>query len=100
MGVTAENVAKKWEISREDQDKLAVESHRRAAAAIEKGHFKEQILPIEIRIKKDVKMFDVDETVRPETTVEKLAGLKPVFDKRDGRPAMRRASTMRPRPSC
>jgi acetyl-CoA C-acetyltransferase len=81
MGVTAENIAKKWNISREDQDKLAVESHRRAAAAIEKGYFKEQILPIEIRVKKDVKVFDVDETVRPDSTVEKLAALKPVFDK-------------------
>jgi acetyl-CoA C-acetyltransferase len=81
MGVTAENVARKWNVSREDQDKLAVESHRRAAAAIEKGHFKEQILPIEIRVKKDVKVFDVDETVRPDTTVEKLASLRPVFDK-------------------
>jgi acetyl-CoA C-acetyltransferase len=81
MGITAENVARKWNISREDQDKLAAESHRRAAAAIEKGYFKEQIMPVEIRIKKDVKLFDVDETVRPETTAEKLAGLKPVFDK-------------------
>jgi acetyl-CoA C-acetyltransferase len=81
MGVTAENVARKWNISREDQDKLAAESHRRAATAIEKGYFKEQIMPVEIRVKKDVKLFDVDETVRPETTAEKLAGLKPVFDK-------------------
>jgi acetyl-CoA C-acetyltransferase len=81
MGVTAENVARKWNVSREDQDKLAVESHRRAAAAIEKGYFKEQILPVEIRVKKDVKVFDVDETVRPDSTVEKLATLKPVFDK-------------------
>jgi acetyl-CoA C-acetyltransferase len=81
MGVTAENVARRYSVSREDQDKLAAESHRRAAAAIEKGHFKEQIAPVEIRIKKDVKMFDADETVRPETTAEKLAGLKPVFDK-------------------
>ncbi len=81
MGVTAENVARKWNISREDQDKLAAESHRRAAAAVEKGYFKEQIMPVEIRVKKDVKVFDVDESVRPETTVEKLAGLKPVFDK-------------------
>ena len=81
MGVTAENVARKWNVSREDQDKLAVESHRRAAAAAEKGYFKEQIVPIEVRVKKDVKAFDVDETIRPESTVEKLAALKPVFDK-------------------
>jgi acetyl-CoA C-acetyltransferase len=81
MGVTAENVAKKWNISREDQDKLAVQSHQRAAAAIEKGYFKEQILPIEIKVKRDTVRFDTDETVRPETTVEKLSGLRPAFDK-------------------
>lgn len=81
MGVTAENVAKKWNVSREDQDKLAAESHRRAANAIEKGFFKEQILPVEIRVKRDTVMFDTDETVRADTTVEKLAGLKPIFDK-------------------
>jgi acetyl-CoA C-acetyltransferase len=81
MGVTAENVAKKWNISREDQDKLAAESHRRAAVAIEKGYFKEQILPIEIKVKRDTLLFDTDETVRPDTTVEKLGALKPIFDK-------------------
>jgi acetyl-CoA C-acetyltransferase len=81
MGVTAENVAKKYGVSREDQDKLAVESHRRAAHAIESGHFKDQIAPVEIRVKRDTVMFDTDETVRPETTVEKLAALRPVFDK-------------------
>ena len=81
MGMTAENIAKKWEISREDQDKLAVESHRRAASAIENGHFKEQILPIEIKVKRDTVMFDTDETVRGDSTVDKLAKLRPVFDK-------------------
>jgi acetyl-CoA C-acetyltransferase len=81
MGVTAENVAKKYGVSREDQDKLAVESHRRAAAAVEKGYFKEQVLPIEIRVKKEVKIADVDENVRGDSTVEKLATLRPVFDK-------------------
>ncbi len=81
MGVTAENVAKKWKISREDQDKLAAESHRRAASAIEKGYFKEQILPIEIKVKRDTVLFDTDETVRPDSTAEKLAKLRPVFDK-------------------
>ncbi|RIK87653.1 MAG: acetyl-CoA C-acyltransferase [Planctomycetota bacterium] len=81
MGVTAENVAKKWDISRESQDKLAVESHRRAAAAIEKGYFKEQIIPIEIKVKKDTKVFDADETVRAEASLEKMAALKPAFDK-------------------
>ena len=81
MGVTAENVAKKWNISREDQDQLAVESHQRAASAIEAGHFKEQIVPIEIRVKRDTVLFEADETVRPEATVEKLGKLRPAFDK-------------------
>ena len=81
MGVTAENVAKKYDISREDQDALAVESHARAASAIEKGYFKEQILPVEIKVKRDTKLFDTDETVRPGTTIEKLAKLRPIFDK-------------------
>ncbi len=81
MGVTAENVAKKWNISREDQDKLAVESHQRAAIAIEKGHFKEQILPVEIKVKRETIAFAVDETVRADSSVEKLATLKPAFDK-------------------
>jgi len=80
MGVTAENVAKKWNISRADQDKLAAESHRRAANAIDKGHFKEQIVPIEIKTKTGITVFDTDETVRRDSTVEKVAKLKPVFD--------------------
>ena len=81
MGVTAENVAKKWNISREDQDKLAVESHRRAANAIDKGYFKGQILPVEVKVKGGTVPFEIDETVRRDSTVEKLARLKPVFDK-------------------
>ena len=81
MGVTAENVAKKYHISREDQDALAVESHRRAANAVESGYFKEQILPVEIRVKKDTVTFDTDETVRPDSSVEKLGKLRPVFDR-------------------
>lgn len=81
MGVTAENVARKWEITREDQDALAVESHKRAAAAIAEGRFKDQILPIELRVKGGVQMFDTDESVRPDTSLEKLAKLRPVFDK-------------------
>lgn len=81
MGITAENVAKKYEVSREDQDKLAVESHRRAAHAIENGYFKEQIVPVDIRVKRDTVSFDKDETVRPEASVESLGKLRPVFDK-------------------
>ncbi len=80
MGVTAENVAKKWNVSREAQDKLAAESHRRAAAAIDKGYFKAQIVPVELKVKGGTVPFDGDETVRRDSTVEKLARLKPVFD--------------------
>jgi acetyl-CoA C-acetyltransferase len=81
MGVTAENVAKKYNISRADQDQLAAESHRRAAVAIDKGYFKAQILPVEVKVKGGTVPFEVDETVRRDSTAEKLARLKPVFDK-------------------
>ncbi|NJK79474.1 MAG: acetyl-CoA C-acyltransferase family protein [Chloroflexaceae bacterium] len=81
MGITAENVAKKWEVSREDQDALSVESHKRAAHAIEQGYFKSQIMPVEIAEKKTVRLFDTDEFVRLDATVEGMAKLRPVFDK-------------------
>jgi acetyl-CoA C-acetyltransferase len=80
MGVTAENVAKKWNISRESQDKLAAESHHRAGIAIDKGYFKAQIVPVEIKVKGGTVPFELDETVRRDSTVEKLARLKPAFD--------------------
>jgi len=80
MGVTAENVAKKYKVSRDDQDALAVESHRRAGVAIDKGFFKAQIVPIEIKVKRDKVPFLTDETVRQGSTVEKLAKLTTVFD--------------------
>jgi len=83
MGLTAENVAEKWGISREDQDALAVESHRRAAAATEKGHFKDQIVPIELKTRKGTVIFDKDEHIRPDASIEGMAKLKPVF-KKDG----------------
>jgi acetyl-CoA C-acetyltransferase len=79
MGVTAENVAAKYGITREDQDKLAVESHRRAAAAIAEGRFRDQILPIEIKSRKGTVVFDTDEHVRNNASLEDLAKLKPVF---------------------
>ena len=81
MGVTAENVAKKYEISRQEQDELAVESHRRAGEAIDHGYFKAQIVPIEIKVKRDRVPFETDETVRYGTTVEKLGRLPTVFDR-------------------
>ncbi|MGD9408198.1 MAG: acetyl-CoA C-acyltransferase family protein, partial [Gammaproteobacteria bacterium] len=81
MGITAENVAAKWGISREDQDALAVESQTRAAHAIEAGYFKDQIVPVEVRVKRDTVAFDTDEHVRANTTMESLAKLRPVFQK-------------------
>jgi acetyl-CoA C-acetyltransferase len=79
MGVTAENVAAKWGVSREAQDELALQSQQRAAAAIQAGYFKDQILPIESKVKGKTVVFDTDEHVRPDTTLEKLAKLRPVF---------------------
>lgn len=83
MGVTAENVAAKWKITREEQDAFALESHKRAAKARADGLFKDQILGIEIESKKGKTVFDRDEHIREETTAESLRGLKPVF-KKDG----------------
>ena len=83
MGVTAENVAAKWGITRQAQDELAVQSHQRAAAAISAGYFKQQILPIENKVKGQVVVFDTDEHVKADTTLEKLAKLRPAF-KGDG----------------
>ncbi|PWQ94038.1 acetyl-CoA C-acyltransferase family protein [Leucothrix pacifica] len=83
MGVTAENLAEKWDISREEQDAFAAESHRRAALAIEEGRFKSQIVPITIKTRKGEFTFDTDEHVRPGTTAEKLSGMRPAF-KKDG----------------
>ncbi len=83
MGITAENLAEKWELTREDQDALAVESHRRAAAAIEAGHFKSQIVPIVQKTRRGETVFDTDEHVKPNTTMESLAKMRPAF-KKDG----------------
>ena len=84
MGITAENVAEKYGITREMQDELALRSQTRAAAAIAEGKFKDEIVPVVIPQKKgDPIVFDTDEYVKPGTTMEKLAKLKPAF-KRDG----------------
>lgn len=88
MGHTAEEVAKRYNVSREDQDAFAVQSHRRAAAAIAEGKFKDEIVPIPVKQhtldengKVHVKefVFDTDEGVRPDTNMEALAKLKPAF---------------------
>ncbi|HEY3180461.1 MAG TPA: acetyl-CoA C-acyltransferase family protein [Casimicrobiaceae bacterium] len=84
MGITAENVAKKCEISREAQDAFAVESHRRAATAISEGRFKTQILPIELKSKKGPVVFDTDEHVRTDVSVDTMAKLKAAFIKEAG----------------
>jgi acetyl-CoA C-acetyltransferase len=84
MGITAENVAEKYGITREQQDALAVESHRRAAHAIAEGRFKEQIVPVTRRVKgKDVS-FDTDEHVRSDLTLDGLSDLRPAFQKTGG----------------
>ena len=80
MGITAENVATKYSISRQDQDQLAAESHRRAGLAIDHGYFRAQIVPVEVQVKREKVPFEMDETVRPGTTAEKLSKLRPVFD--------------------
>lgn len=84
MGITAENVAAKWGITRAAQDELAIQSHQRAAAAIKAGYFKDQILPIENKVKGQTVVFDTDEHVKADTTIEKLAKLRPAFKSGDG----------------
>ncbi len=84
MGVTAENVAERFGISRADQDALAAESHRRAAAAIDEGRFRDQIVPVTLKTRKGETVFDTDEHVRRDVTAEGLAALKPVFKKENG----------------
>jgi acetyl-CoA C-acetyltransferase len=83
MGITAENLADKWNITREEQDAFAAESQRRAAIAIEEGRFKEQIVPITIKTRKGDVVFDTDEHPKPGATAEKLAAMRPAF-KKDG----------------
>jgi len=84
MGITAENVANKCGITREQQDAFAVESHRRAVAARNAGHFKSQILPIELKSKKGPTHFDTDEHMREDASLEGMAKLKAVFVKENG----------------
>ncbi|OAJ63859.1 acetyl-CoA acetyltransferase [Paraburkholderia ginsengiterrae] len=84
MGVTAENVASKYGISREQQDALALESHRRATRAIAEGRFKEQIVPLTRKVKGQTVVFDTDEHVREQIEMDELASLRPVFQKEAG----------------
>ena len=84
MGVTAENIATKWGITREDQDKLAVESHNRAERATAAGYFKSQIMPVMLKSKKGDVAYELDEHFRPGATLADMAKLKPVFAKENG----------------
>ncbi len=94
MGVTSENIAEKYGISREEQDGFALESNNRALAATKNGIFKEEIVPVDIKVKRETKQFDTDEHPR-ETSLELLARLPPVF-KTDGTIT---AGTPRPSPT-
>ncbi len=84
MGITAENVAEQFCISREEQDAFSLESQRRAVAAIAAGHFKSQIVPIELKTRKGVTLFDTDEYPKADASAEALAKLKPAFKKEGG----------------
>ncbi|MGQ0709827.1 MAG: beta-ketothiolase BktB [Rhodoferax sp.] len=84
MGVTAENIAAKWGITRAEQDALAVESHRRAQAATEAGYFKDQIVPVMLKSKKGEVAYATDEHFRANATLDDMAKLKPVFLKENG----------------
>ena len=83
MGITAENVAEQWGLTREELDAFAAESQQKAAAAREAGKFVDEIVPVEIKQKKEMIVFDTDEGIRPGTTAEGIARLRPAF-KPDG----------------
>ena len=83
MGITAENISSRYQISREMQDEFALSSQKRAFQAIENGIFKDQILPIEIKTRKGIEIFEIDEHPKPDTTIETLSGLRTAF-KKDG----------------
>ena len=84
MGMTAENVAKEYDISRERQDQTALESHQRAQRAVEAGYFKDQIVPVELQSRKGTVLFDTDEHLRRDAKLEDMAKLKPAFLKDGG----------------
>jgi acetyl-CoA C-acetyltransferase len=94
MGVTAENLAERMGISREDQDAFAVESHRRASVAQEAGRFDEEIVPVAVRVKRDTVDFDKDEHIRHDATLEAMGRLPTVFKKEGGTVTAGNASGM------
>jgi acetyl-CoA C-acetyltransferase len=79
MGITAENIAAKFKITRQEQDEFALESQRKAGVALAANLFKDEIVPVKVKIGKEEKLFDTDEHARPDTTMEKLAKLRPAF---------------------
>lgn len=99
MGVTADNIADKYGISREEQDEWALMSHQRAVNAIDQGYFKDEIIPVEIKTRKGVVIFDTDEHPRADTSLEKLAKLRPAF-KKDGTVTAGNASGLNDAGSC
>jgi acetyl-CoA C-acetyltransferase len=94
MGVTAENLAERMSITRDEQDAFAVESHRRAAEAREAGRFDDEIVPVQVRVKKDVVDFDRDEHIREDASLETMAKLPTVFKKEGGTVTAGNASGM------
>jgi acetyl-CoA C-acetyltransferase len=99
MGVTADNIADLYKISRQEQDEWALMSHQRACAAIEKGWFKDEIVPVEIKTKKGPVLFETDEHPRADTSLESLGKLKPAF-KKDGTVTAGNASGLNDAGSC
>ena len=99
MGITADNIADMYKISRQEQDEWALMSHQRACAAIDKGWFKDEIVPVEVKTKKGLVMFDRDEHPRADTSMESLGKLKPVF-KKDGTVTAGNASGLNDAGSC
>ncbi|AHG21521.1 acetyl-CoA acetyltransferase [Chania multitudinisentens RB-25] len=83
MGVTAENIARRYQLSRQEQDQVAVDSQRKAIAAIQAGYFQDEIVPLTLMVKKEPRIFDCDEFPRANTTLQSLAQLRPAFE-RDG----------------
>lgn len=94
MGLTAENVAEKYHITRQEQDAFALDSQRKAKKAMEEGRFKDEILPFEVKDRKGSFPFDTDEHPKPDTTMESLAKLKPAFKKEGGTVTAGNASGM------
>ncbi len=99
MGITADNIADMYKISRQEQDEWALMSHQRACAAIKNGLFKDEIVPIEVKTRKGMVMFDTDEHPRSDTSMESLGKLRPAF-KKDGTVTAGNASGLNDAGSC